>query len=170
MSAPFPDSAQSLNSQISPYWLRLSDIRGSHTIPYIQSGRNLDIQIDFGALPPSATNACVELRCEGEKPRQRAATRTAPMAPFSELPAGEHSLTVTVKDEAGTQIRVVEYRDIGVGAVVAALGDSLTEGYNGHGFNRSSLDLAADDFPNDAVSADGRNFPQFSPTTAHHRP
>ena len=35
---------------------------------------------------------------------------------------------------------------------------------------RASLDLTASDFPDEAVSADGRNFPRFAPTTAVHKP
>ena len=63
----------------------------------------------------------------------------------------------------------VTYERIGVGTVVAALGDSITEGYFGNGFYRGEH-LTGADFPPEFVSRDGRNFPQYGPTTHEHLP
>ncbi len=62
------------------------------------------------------------------------------------------------------------YRGEGTGTVIAALGDSITEGYWGERFWRDLLDLTADLFPPDSVSRDGRNFPQYAPTAKRHAP
>lgn len=151
--------------------LQVPDVQGSYTIPYIQSERSMRVRIDFPSLPPNAVSAAISLRrAGGEASRQRAVTRAAPEARFNGLAAGEYSLTATATDAPGLEIWRGTYHRLGIGTVVAAIGDSLTEGYHGHGFKRPDLDLRAADFPPDAVSTDGRNFPQFAPTTAHHKP
>jgi len=35
---------------------------------------------------------------------------------------------------------------------------------------RADIDLTADAFPSETVSNDGRNYPQYAPTTSYHRP
>lgn len=163
--------AQATGLQAPAYWLRVGDVQGSYTIPYIQSGRDLCVCIDFASLPAETVGATVTLGRTGEaESRQRTVSHAAPLAEFTGLPAGEYSLTATATDAAGTDVWNGRYHHVGVGTVVAALGDSLTEGYHGHGFGRLVLDLEAGDFPAEAVSADGRNYPQFAPTTAHHKP
>jgi len=157
--------------QAPTYWLRANDVQGSYTIPYIQSGRDLCVRVDFVSLPAETVRATVTFqRNGGDNVREQTVDRQAPLAEFVALPVGEYSLTVSAANAAGTDVWNVRYHHVGVGTVAAALGDSLTEGYHGHGFKREPLDLAATSFPVEAVSADGRNFPQFSPTTAHHKP
>ena len=153
-----------------PYWLRVSDVQGSYTIPYIQSHRDLSFRVDFKALPQGASRATIVISCDGEDVRRGVVTVSSPHVLFSCLAPGEYTVSVTVVDCAGETQQHFGYSRIGIGTVVAALGDSLTEGYHGHGFWRQILDLCADDFPASAVSVDGRNFPQFSPTTHIHRP
>ncbi len=62
------------------------------------------------------------------------------------------------------------YSRFGVGTVIAALGDSITEGYLGRGYLMPDLKLSADRFPAESVSRDGRNFPQYGPTTERYLP
>lgn len=133
-------------------WLRVPDVQGSYTIPYLQSSDRLEIAFD---PPPGRWRA--ELVADG---------RALPGdgGRFTGLPPGEYELRVE------TARGVTRYGPIGVGAVLAALGDSLTEGYHGHGFRVAEFDLTADHFPPEAVSRDRRNFPQFAPTTAWHKP
>ena len=152
-------------------WLKIDDIQGSYTIPYIQSERSVRIRVDFSRLPANAVRAEVTLHRDGAaSPLGRVVERTTPVAEFEELVPGEYSLSVTTANATATDTWNVHYRQVGIGTVVAAIGDSLTEGYHGHGFKREPLDLNAARFPAEAVSLDGRNFPQFSPTTAHHKP
>jgi len=88
---------------------------------------------------------------------------------FEHIGPGEYALEVWACDGSGREVWRQAYRRIGIGAVGAALGDSITEGYYGRGFQRPEH-LHAGLFPRDAVSADGRNFPQFAPTSAVHLP
>ena len=151
------------------YWLCIRDVQGSYTIPYIHSGRDLRVKIDFASLPADAARATVTLCWDG-KAWQQDVDRANPVTDFVALRPGEYGLTAEAADQAGECVWRASHRSLGVGTVVAALGDSLTEGYLGHGFARDDLDLKAAHFPPNAVSDDSRNFPQFSPTTAHHRP
>ena len=147
--------------------IEVKDIKGSYAIPYIQSDRDLRVTVDFSA--PGAVAA--ELRLEGpEFHAEKTVGKASPTAVFKRLPAGEFQLAVAWRDGAGDSVAKAVYTRIGVGCVLGALGDSLTEGYHGQGFMRESLDLKASDFPAEAVSKDGRNFPQFAPTTFQHKP
>jgi len=147
--------------------ISVKDIKGTYTIPYIQSDRELRVNIDFSA--PEAVSAT--LRLEGPKfHAEKTVKNDSQPVVFSELPPGEFQLAVEWRDGPGASVAKTVYTRIGVGTVLCAIGDSLTEGYHGQGFMRENLDLKAADFPADAVSKDGRNFPQFSPTTAVHKP
>jgi lysophospholipase L1-like esterase len=154
----------------SPAWLTVADAQGSYTLPYIQSDRELQVQLVFADAAPNVAN--LVLRGPTGKPvgRPVKVTDAMPTAVFPKLAAGEYTLNIEMLDAAGKVVSRQAFSRIGVGTVVAAVGDSLTEGYLGHGFKRDSLDLKAADFPPDAVSKDGRNFPQFAPTTAVHQP
>lgn len=147
--------------------MTVEDIAGSYTIPYIQSDRTLKVNVDFSNSP--ATSAKLTLR--GPKVELvKEVTRLSPQVVFSNIPTGELTLVVVWLKPGGGGSGENVYKRIGVGSVVAAIGDSLTEGYHGHGFKRQNLNLKHSDFPLEAVSKDGRNFPQFSPTTAYHKP
>jgi lysophospholipase L1-like esterase len=138
--------------------LKVPDLKGSYTIPYLQTSPNLRLHVPFAADTPPQMTAKLLLNdtCVGE----RTVTSTRPFAQFLGLKPGEYTV-----DVAGQR-----YERLGVGTVVAALGDSITEGYHSHFFWRDDLDLTAASFPAEAVSKDGRNFPQYTPTTAWHRP
>lgn len=147
--------------------ISVPDIKGSYTIPHIQSGRDLRVTVDFSA----AGAVAADVQLEGPEFRaEKRVEKASPTALFSGLPPGEFQLAVDWRDGAGSSVAKTVYTKIGVGCVLGAIGDSLTEGYHGQGFMNESLDLKAADFPADAVSKDGRNFPQFAPTTYHHKP
>ena len=147
--------------------ISVKDIKGSYTIPYIQSDRDLRVNVDLS----DSQTASASLILEGKGFRvTKKAEKSSPSAFFTKLPAGEFTLDVEWLKSDGSKLSETVYRRIGVGAVLAAIGDSLTEGYHGYGFWKESLDLKASDFPAEAVSKDGRNFPQFSPTTFQHKP
>lgn len=164
-------SADSLKVQVEPSAVNavisIKDIKGTYTIPYIQSGRDVRVNVTFSE--PRAVSAELLLSGNGCK-ITKTVKKEAPFAVFAELAPGEFVLKISWMDKNGSVISETVYRRIGVGAVLAAIGDSLTEGYHGHGFKRKNLNLKNSDFPSGAVSKDGRNFPQFSPTTAVHKP
>lgn len=145
-------------------WLEVSDVKGSYSIPHIQSSRDLRVHVDFGGT--TCAKAVVTL----DRGRTAEASPESPFACFSSLSVGEHVLHVQGLDATGEVVSSMQYGPIGVGTIVAAIGDSITEGYYGHGFWRDDLRLTPDVFSGAAVSRDRRNYPQFSPTTAHHRP
>ena len=112
----------------------------------------------------------MQLICDGKVIAQRRITREQPIATFEDLSPGEYSLECRRYDSGGQLQSQNTYTNIGIGTVIAALGDSITEGYFSHGFMRDDLHLTADHFPAESVSKDGRNFPQFAPTTKRHLP
>jgi lysophospholipase L1-like esterase len=160
--------AASKDSPRKAITLCIDDVQGTYTIPYIQSNRELRLRAAFTG--PEVVAA--ELRLlRGNKPvATRQATRDRPAVRFPALDSGEYSLECRGLDRGGRERCRASYDRIGVGTVIAALGDSITEGYRGRGYMIPDLKLSADRFPAVSVSRDGRNFPQFSPTTSHHLP
>ena len=149
--------------------MRIEDIQGSYTIPHIQSSRDLDFKVKF--LHPAAVGARVELLQKGTPcVMMRKASRRLPMVRFHALAPGDYDIRVDFHDQTGDIISQELHLAFAIGTVICALGDSITEGYHGKGYWRDNLDLTAADFPSESVSKDGRNFPQFSPTTHRHRP
>jgi lysophospholipase L1-like esterase len=138
--------------------IKVPDIKGSYTIPYLQSSPDVRLRVPFAAGGPA--QADVKLLLGQETMGERTVTAADPVAVFTGLPPGEYSVQV------GKQV----YGRLGLGTVIGAIGDSITEGYYSHSFWRDDLDLTAASFPPENVSKDGRNFPQYTPTTAWHRP
>ncbi|MFW5858159.1 MAG: hypothetical protein ACOCX4_09790, partial [Planctomycetota bacterium] len=136
-------------------WRVVRDVEGQYALPYLQSARDLPVRgAPAGALTLEAADGTMH-RPEADGPDA---------AVFRDLPAGEYALTVDAADGARRIGR------IGIGTVIAALGDSITEGYHGRAWRRDPAELHAGLFPPDAVSRDGRNFPQFAPTAHRHKP
>lgn len=163
LTAPKPGETVS-----EPVSLTLEDIKGSYTIPHIQSSHEIRVQVEFPGNSVPSAQVCLILR--GEIAGQRTVTPDRRRARFMGLPFGEYSIRVETPSAGGAPAGMLTAGPVGVGTVIAALGDSITEGYHGRGFFHEPLDLRADLFPPEAVSRDGRNFPQFSPTTWHHKP
>jgi lysophospholipase L1-like esterase len=148
--------------------LTVPDMKGSYTIPYIQSESDLHVRIIFPAFGPTRARLIL---LRGDQPiAERERTAAAPEVTISGLATGEYALRIGGLDASGQVTCSASWNRIAIGTVIGAIGDSITEGYHGHGFWRDDLDLKAAMFPPEAVSKDGRNFPQYSPTTAWHRP
>lgn len=152
-----------------PVWLRVADVAGSYTIPYIQSSDRLHVTTTF------ASGQVVEAEVglvggDGARREARTAKKSGDSIDFPALAAGEYALDVTGRDAAGNVVSRERHGPVAIGTVIAALGDSITEGYHSRGFHHDSLDLTPAMFPAEVVSRDRRNYPQFAPTTAHHRP
>lgn len=146
----------------------IPDVRGTYTIPYIQSSSTLELKVAFH--DPRVVRADIALR-GGERVVAKASGAAPDFAVrMSGLPAGEYSVEVEGLGAAGGVLRRVTFERVAIGTILAAIGDSITEGYYGHGFFQKDLQLRAALFSPDAVSRDGRNFPQFSPTTEQCMP
>jgi lysophospholipase L1-like esterase len=150
-------------------WLRVPDVQGSYTSPYLQSSPDLEITTAF--TNPAVVAAQLQLlRGDAASVAEIVITPEAPTACFTALAPAEYAVRITGLDAAGGVVSVDRYEHLAVGTVIAALGDSITEGYHSQGFWRDNLDLTPDVFPPDVVSRDQRNYPQYTPTTACHRP
>lgn len=147
-----------------PLLRRIRDVNGSYTIPYVQSPPDLTVGCNYAAGPAIALD--LELCAPGRPVEARGRLEPArPSHTFAGLAPAEYTLRAHAAGCPGP----VEISRIGVGLVVAAIGDSLTEGYWSRGYARGA-DLDAGQFPPESVSRDGRNFPQHSPTTHRHSP
>lgn len=155
---------------VSTAWLTVADVQGHYTLPYIQSDR--DLRVRLAGIGPAAARGVATLCGPGgrEVVPPVAFTAERPETVFRNLAPEEYTLAVELQDPVGRPVRSLAFTRIGVGAVLAAVGDSLTEGYLGRGFKQESLELKAADFPASAVSRDGRNFPQFAPSSHRHNP
>jgi len=152
-----------------PVWLKVEDVKGSYTIPYIQSSNRLRV------TPTFASEQVVEAEVglvagDGVCREAKTAKASGEEVEFMDVSPGEYSLEVTGRDAAGNVVARDRHGPVAIGTVIAALGDSITEGYHSRGFRHDSLDLTPSMFPAEVVSRDKRNYPQFAPTTAHHRP
>ncbi|MCX5759325.1 MAG: SGNH/GDSL hydrolase family protein [Candidatus Hydrogenedentes bacterium] len=148
--------------------LAINDVEGAYTIPYIQSSPELPIEIAFTDGRVATCDAALlrDTKQVGMCTLSPSVTRGT----LTNVAPGEYMIEVKARDAKGAVIAADLYGPIGVGAVMAAIGDSITEGYYGHGFRADVTHLTAASFPPEAVSKDGRNFPQFAPTTASHLP
>lgn len=144
--------------------LVVPDVQGSYRIPYIQSDPALRVRLVRGRAWRQG-DVALRLSRKGRVTANVVIPLGLNSASFDALPAGNYVLDILGPD--GLQRRVDR---VGIGTVLAAVGDSLTEGYFSRGFKLSDLDLTAEAFPRHTVSRDRRNFPQFSPTTAVHKP
>ncbi len=165
ISLPVPPTG-TLDPQV--LWLTVPDIKGSYTIPYLQSAHDLDVRLQFDPHGPG--EARVRLLHGSRRVAESRASVADPVLHLGSLSPGEYTLELSGLDASGAAVSKATWLHVGVGTVIGAIGDSITEGYQGRGFWRDNLDLHAADFPPEAVSQDGRNFPQYSPTTAWHRP
>jgi lysophospholipase L1-like esterase len=148
-------------------FLTVPDVAGTYTLPYIQSSPHLEV----AARSWEADTATVRLRLSaGARTIAEGVLSAAqPKARLEGLPPGQYVLVAQGSDASGRTLWRQTFDHIGIGTILAALGDSITEGYYGRGFRRGEH-LHAGLFPTDAVSRDGRNFPQHAPTTSTHLP
>lgn len=149
-------------------WLRVADVKGAYTIPYIQSDPDLDVALVFA--DPALARADIALLVDDRPLAEAQATPAADRVCFPGLAPAEYTVRVRGFAAVGGPLSEDRHEHVAVGTVIAALGDSITEGYHGHGFWRDDLDLTPDAFPPEVVSRDRRNYPQYAPTTAYHRP
>lgn len=151
-----------------PLELTVPDLKGSYTLPYIQSDDTLRVLVHFPANGPTRARLILIM---GDQPiAERDATVADPNITIEGLHPAEYTLRLGGLGEGDQIVCSAVWRRCAVGTIIGTIGDSITEGYHGHGFWRDDLHLRAGMFPPEAVSKDGRNFPQYSPTTAWHRP
>lgn len=136
----------------------------SITIPYIQTQPDLRFVLDASHLAPDAE---VVVTLDAATPSALSQVfESGPYAgTFTGVGFGEHTLTaaaVEPRTEAGPQRTVAEaeLRQVARGSIVAAMGDSTTEGLGGPFVGTYSNWVEARQAVPSLVSADGRNYPQ----------
>ncbi|MBN1557558.1 MAG: SGNH/GDSL hydrolase family protein [Lentisphaerae bacterium] len=153
----------------SPLLLRVSDVQGTYTIPYIQTAREVALRVAFADSGCRRARVLLEGSTEG-RVSVRLVSRDRPIARFAPLAPGHYTVRVEYRDAGEGGVAAKAWEGLGIGCILAALGDSLTEGYHGRAFRCDNLHLTSAVFPEESVSRDGRNFPQFGPTAAVHTP
>ncbi|MCF6175894.1 MAG: SGNH/GDSL hydrolase family protein [Victivallaceae bacterium] len=154
-----------LNETDEQLHLTINDVKGSYQIPYIQSAKN--IQFQLSGLQIATQKIKIDLI--GKKRISKMFVLNDEMI-FEDLTADDYAVVISQLDLNELLLHCQTCKSLGVGRIIAAIGDSITEGYHSHAFYRENLQLSASDFPIETVSADGRNFPQYSPTTHINNP
>jgi lysophospholipase L1-like esterase len=154
---------------------------GNFRVPYIQTGPELNYALELNG-PPGRT--IVDIVLDAGKPTQQVHRLHSPpwSGTFRELGYGEHTLDARLyapEEGAPETLALVQppvvaahLDHVARGDIVAALGDSVTEGLGGNPYAPGEIDRLHY-FPDwvaarqalapvnpGAVSADGRNFPQ----------
>lgn len=139
------------------------DVAGSYTVPYLQSSPDLTLQAKFHA--DAAQSVQIKLiDADNRQVADDTLDRKRTSLSIGRLKPEEYRLEATGLDTNGKEISRQRYTRIGVGMVITAIGDSITEGYFGAKFDWTEhADWTT--YPKETVSHDGRNFPQFAPTT-----
>ena len=118
---------------------------GTHTVPYIQSSSDAEFRIDF--VDPELEIVELELVHNGEIAAEGDLTPDNPALAIMSLDDADYDIIVRGFDEKEDGMFEHRIRSFGVGEVIAAIGDSLTEGYRGHAFRVQDLDITAANFP-----------------------
>jgi len=148
-------------------FLSVPDVSGSYTVPYIQTNNFLEVEAED--IESDWARITLTLQIDGEPVADGILQPDSPKYVFAHLDPGEYTLDVVVYDGEDSALFCGVINRVGIGAIIAALGGSIMEGYYGSGFFRNEC-LCANDFPTEAVSGNGRNFPQYAPTTHLHLP
>ncbi|MGI8610175.1 MAG: SGNH/GDSL hydrolase family protein [Candidatus Dormibacteria bacterium] len=143
---------------------------GYYLVPYIQTQPNLHFRVRVQNLPDDAS---VHVFLDPGTSNQRMAEVTAPTfeGDFTDLPLGDHRLVSEVVSapqpvnrwatlSRRTRLASAELSHVARGDIVAALGDSTTEGNGGAKFHFIANWVSAHSMAADWTSPDGRNFPQ----------
>jgi lysophospholipase L1-like esterase len=144
-------------------------------IPYIQTSQTLSVSAAVGpTILPSGGGVEFVLN-QGSSTQQVVYSIGTPSpfsATFSGLPKGSYTVDTyvvnslrTLQTGTGTHDQIT---GIGIGDIVSALGDSITEGFYGNDFGTTTV-TDWTNAPAGSVSRDGRNFPQYGPTSHSYK-
>ncbi|HEV1997574.1 MAG TPA: SGNH/GDSL hydrolase family protein [Candidatus Dormibacteraeota bacterium] len=143
---------------------------GFYLVPYIQTQPNLHFRVRVQNLPDDSV---VLVSLDPGNPGARVATAGAPIfdGDFTNVPLGDHRLVAEVYSaleptnrwatlNRRSLLAVAQLTHVARGDIVAAIGDSTTEGNGGARFHFIANWVNARASAADWTSPDGRNFPQ----------
>jgi len=134
---------------------------GIYLVPYIQTQPDLHFRVRVQDAPPGSV---VEVVLDQGAHNARAARASPPTydGDFSNVEPGDHRLVAEVylDQPGGTRLASAELTHVARGDIVAAIGDSTTEGNGGAYFPFMPNWVSALANAADWTSPDGRNFPQ----------
>lgn len=188
----FPSDSQSASLLIKDKAINGEDI--SYLIPYIQTDKNLTVKAQASNL-----EANWSIQFSVKKGTQTIATQIDTQAPFeatfSNLDKGEYEISVSIVNHIQASLWFLDsyevisgvnaqdsVKNVGIGDIIAAVGDSITSGYYSNDFitdykvqtpqdisyissrnHASFTEVENSKTLEEMVSKDKRNFPQSSP-------
>jgi lysophospholipase L1-like esterase len=143
---------------------------GTYLVPYIQTQPNLHFRLRLDR-PPSRPRLIVTLDAEGPAPQSLVVTGPQYEGTFHDVPLGDHTLSADLYSGYqsvpthgaqgwGRFVTSAHLSHVARGDIIAAIGDSTTEGLGGAVFSFMPNWVTAQEMAADWTSADGRNFPQ----------
>jgi lysophospholipase L1-like esterase len=153
---------------------------GTYLVPYIQSQPDLVFRVGVANLPEDST---VEVTLDAGTAGARTVEVTAPgySGSFDNVTRGDHSLLADVyggpqrihmryDQGLGDHVARAQLTHVARGDIVAAIGDSTTEGNGGPFFGFLPDWVTARANAADWTSPDGRNYPQAGAFARPHAP
>jgi lysophospholipase L1-like esterase len=176
----FEEPSAQLPEQPEVASLAIPGRAGTYLVPYIQTQPDLHFRLGL-SRPPARAVVVVTLDAEGPDPQALAATWPAYEGTFHNVPMGDHTLSADVYSGSqaaqphgaqgyGEYVASTHLSHVARGDIIAAIGDSTTEGNGGPIFNFIPNWVAAQAMAADWTSADGRNFPQAGAAARPHAP
>lgn len=136
-------------------------------IPYIQTSPNLMVSANVATSALPAGGSVKFVLNQGLSGEQVQYGITAPFsAQFNNLSKAEYTLDVYIVDSSRNVYGAGHDKAIriGIGDIITAIGDSITEGYNGKMCGSTPITNWLAVPSKCSASKDGRNFPQHGPT------
>ena len=146
-----------------------TECSSTFSIPYIQTSTTLAVESTVSSGPPVGGGVKFVLTKGLTQAVQY--DMSAPFsANFTGLAKGEYTLDVYIVDSGQVvqsgSLNHDQATNIGIGDIYVAIGDSITEGYDGTGYD---VDPYEDWLSAPIASTDNRNYPQCGPSTGFYR-
>lgn len=143
---------------------------GTYLVPYIQTQPDIHFRVRL-ERPPALPSVFVTLDAESTAPQVAEVSGPGYEGVFQSVSLGDHTLSADVFSGAqavqahrgqglGDYVASAHLSHVARGDIIAAIGDSTTEGNGGAIFNFIPDWVSAQAMAADWTSADGRNFPQ----------
>jgi lysophospholipase L1-like esterase len=153
--------------------LAITDEGGTFYIPYIQTSSTLSVAASVSGTYLPAGGGVKFVLNEGESNQDVKYDMTSPFTgSFTGVAKGNYTLDAYVVDSSQVVVagsgRHAELTNVGIGDIITAIGDSITEGE--YGVDAGTTSIASWlDAPAGTTSADNRNYPQYGPYITRYK-